>query len=260
MNNIITKVKRRYKTNILYKSMEKSLLVETENYKIYKSLEHSIYTILFRNVEYNLISSLVKSKIIAGSSSDNNYKTVTFKAYSLQTFDDYCKEYERRTGSKALFISDACKMAASLVKQLSYLLHKTSSTVLGYNTNDIIVINNDIFVYLNNEMISSINGDTERTMISFPFSSRDFFFSPEMLEVREIPSFVHYKTAYFSLACLMICSILGDNEFYLDYVEHKDPSKILSELNNHPIKESKVYWFLSRCLVEDPKNRSFILI
>jgi hypothetical protein len=54
--------------------------------------------------------------------------------------------------------------------------------------------------------------------------------------------------------------MLGDDEFYREYLTHKQPSKILEELKNHPVKHTKIYWLLSRCLVEEPNNRSIILI
>ena len=34
----------------------------------------------------------------------------------------------------------------------------------------------------------------------------------------------------------------------------------LSYLDKHPIKNTKLYWLLSRCLEEDPNKRSIIFI
>jgi serine/threonine protein kinase len=97
-------------------------------------------------------------------------------------------------------------------------------------------------------------------MISCPFAATDFFVSPELLKIKEIPTYIHYKTSYFSLACLLLLSITGDNEFYTEFLIHKEPQKMLEVLNNHPIKNTRIYWLLSRCLVEEAKNRSIILI
>ena len=34
----------------------------------------------------------------------------------------------------------------------------------------------------------------------------------------------------------------------------------LKHLDTHPIKDTKLYWLLSRCLLEDPNKRSIIFI
>jgi len=234
-------------------------IIKTDNYNIYK-LEKSIYKIIFENTSYSLVNSLVKSKIIMGSSTDEYYKIITFKAESVKTLHQYIHEYMLRTGKKGILISDAVKLIRSLVRQLSYLLEKTFSTILGYNQEDVIVINDETFIFLGGDLITNIDIDTELTMISCPFSSREFFFSPEMFTITELPAYVHYKTAYFSLALLVIYTLLDDNEFYSEYVKCRQPEKIVEYLQNHPIKETKLYWLLSRCLVEEPKNRSILLI
>jgi hypothetical protein len=103
-------------------------------------------------------------------------------------------------------------------------------------------------------------------MISSPYSTKDFFFSPELLLIKEIPSYIHFKTSYFSLGLLIIYALLEEDEFYSEYINnrhlinHNNPSTILNVLNNHPIKNSKLYWLLSRCLVEEAKDRSIILL
>jgi hypothetical protein len=81
-----------------------------------------------------------------------------------------------------------------------------------------------------------------------------------MLGIKELPSYIHFKTSYFSLGLLIIYSVLEEDEFYIEYINHNKPSNILNVLNNHPIKNSKLYWLLSRCLVEEAKDRSIILL
>ena len=97
-------------------------------------------------------------------------------------------------------------------------------------------------------------------VISCPFRANDFFISPELLNVKEIPSYVHYKTSYFSLGCLLIYSITMDDEFYKDYLREKNINQILDVLNNHPIKDTRLYFLLSRCLLKEPQERSIIYI
>jgi hypothetical protein len=54
--------------------------------------------------------------------------------------------------------------------------------------------------------------------------------------------------------------LLGDDDFYNDYLKHNNSEKIIESLNNHPVKNTRIYWLLSRCLVEEPKNRSIIML
>ena len=227
-----------------------------------KIIRHNIIInkIKFRNSSYALVSSIVSSRLIAGSSTDEDYKTITFKAASVKTLKVYLRDYYILSGRKALLVADSAKMIRTLVKQLTYLIDKTISTVIGYNPNDIIVINEETFVFLDSELVVNFDLDISKAMISCPFSPNDFFFSPEMLMIKKLPAFIHYKTSYFSFACLIVYSLLGNDEFYKEYLNHKQPIKILNELDNHPIKQTRLYWFLSRCLVEDPNNRSIIFI
>ena len=63
-------------------------------------------------------------------------------------------------------------------------------------------------------------------------------------------------------------------EFYTNYLQEQEqkqnqeqeqeqeqnPINLEILLKNHPIKHTKLYWLLSRCLTEDPKTRSIIFI
>jgi hypothetical protein len=229
--------------------------IKTLNENIIIKNNNNIFTIEFKYTSYSLIKSLIKTRIIQGGSTDEFYKTITFKAESVKTM----KEYTNECGN--LSISEIAKMIRTLTKQLDYLIHKESSTIIGYNMNDIIIINDEKFAFLGSELIAKIDPfDKEMATISCPFSTKDFFVSPELLKIKEIPSLIHFKTSYFSFACLIISSLLGNDEFYIDYLKNRNHEKILHVLNNHPIKNTRIYWLLSRCLVEEEKNRSIILI
>lgn len=234
-------------------------IIKSASYVINK-MDNSIYKIIFRYSAYELVNSLVRSKVILGSSTDESYRIITFKAESVKTLNEYLKDYSKRVGKKTLLISDVAKMVRSLVMQLSYLINGTKNTILGYNPEEIIVINDEKFAFLGSELVANFDVDTEEAMISCPFLPTDFFFSPELLRISELPSYINYKISYFSFACLIIYVMLGDDEFYREYLNHKQSSKILGELNNHPVKDTKIYWLLSRCLDEEPKNRSIIFI
>jgi len=227
-----------------------------ENVRMTK--ENNIYTIHFKYPSYELINSIIKTRIVIGGSTDEKYQSIRFVADSVKTLKNFQDDNKKLRGKKNLSVANIAKMIRSLTVQLKYLIESELSTIIGYNPEEIIVINNEKYVFLGTEMVANI--DSDMVMISRPYSSLEFFFSPELLRMNEIPYFIHYKTSYFSLALLIIYSLLGDDDFYLDYLNHKQTEKILSVLNSHPIKNTRIFWLLSRCLDEECDNRSIILL
>jgi hypothetical protein len=81
-----------------------------------------------------------------------------------------------------------------------------------------------------------------------------------MLKIKVLPSSVHYKTSYFSLGCLLLYAFNGNDDFYKEYVIDGNCKKLVDCLNKLPFKNTKLYWLLSRCLVEDHENRTILFI
>jgi len=250
-----------------------------ENVKL--KIDNNIYEIEFKISKYQLINSLLKTRLIQGASTDETYKRIYFKANQIKTLKQFKNEKKMDRGKRLLSISEIANLMRCLVIQLNYLIEIENHTILGYNPEDILVINDTIFVFIGNESIEKIDEETNNVMISCPYSTKDFFFSPEMLKINEIPSYIHFKTSYFSLGLLIIYALLEEEDFYTEYVNNNERCinnnercinnneryinnersvNILNVLNNHPIKNTKLFWVLSRCLVEDAKERSIILI
>lgn len=238
-------------------------IIKNDNLRIIIERKNQV-KIEFTRTSYPIIHSLLKSRIIPGASCDHEFKLLTFNAHSVKTLKEYLKEGRaNETFSQIQIVSNLIKL---LSRQLHYLMEYTSHTILGYNPSNIIIINDYIPVYIDTEFVVEMES-TSFTTISYPFSVNDFFVSPELLNIREIPSQVNYKTTYFSLACLAIYILLDCSaEFYYEYVQQYQnqkkysPNSILQYLDNHPIKETKIYWLLSRCLVEQPENRVILFI
>jgi hypothetical protein len=235
-------------------------IIKKDNFIIWRDKNKSLFKIEFKYTAYSLINSLIKSRIIPGAYTDEKYRIIKFKAHSVKTLKQYQHDYQLAHGRRNIAIPDAAKLISTLTKQLSYLIQKESSTIIGYNSEEMIVINDEKFAFLSSELVADIDPESQLAMISCPFSTNDFFVSPELFKIKELPAFIHYKTSYFSLACLALHLLLEDDEFYTEYTKHKQPEKILQKLSSKPIKETKLYWLLSRCLVEEPSERSILLI
>ena len=215
-------------------------------------------------IEFNypcpaLIRSLTKTHIIQGTITDD-YTTLRFKALSVKFFPKFIEEQNKVRGSPHLSINLAAKMISSLTQQLSHLITKESQTIIGYAPENIIVLNDQTFAFLDSELVAEIDPvGKEMATISCPFKVTDFFASPEILKITELPSYVHYKTSYFSLGCLLLYALL-EEDFYKEYLKELNCEKIHEYLTGLHFKNTKLYWLLSRCLVEEPKKRSILFI
>ena len=149
-----------------------------------------------------LIQSITKTNILKGTTTTikNTNNTLQFKATKVITFTQYKEEDQlkkRNYQSLLLFVHH-------LVTQLEYLIKNTNHTFIGYNPRNIIVIDDNKFIYLSNEHLLPIDNNNSTISITCPFSQKDFFFSPELKQIKEIPTKINYKTSYYSLACLII--------------------------------------------------------
>ena len=224
-----------------------------------------IFTIEFVYSNQIIINSLIKTRIIQGATATDNYKTIKFKAQSVMTLKQFQEEHNKETCTIKLSINIISQMIANLAMQLNYLISKESRTILGYAPENIIVINQKKFAFLGSEFVSKIE-ENNNIQISYPFTSSDFFISPELLKINTLPSYVHYKTSYFSLGCLVLYALSSDDNFYKEYLKETKETKetkckiLIDYLNSLSIKNTKIYWLLSRCLVEEPENRSILFI
>lgn len=250
--------------------MEESMreIYKTDGAKIKVDDQTGIFRIEFAHANPPFIRSLIKTKLIQGGTSTSDYKTIQFKATSVKSLAQFQSDLKTATGSPNLPISVAAHLISCLTHQLKYLVSTESRTIIGYAAENIIVINDKKFAYLGSEFVSEIeapdpdnnNNNNNTVKITYPFSTTDFFVSPELLKITDLPSHVHYKTAYFSMACLIIYTLLSNTEFYTEYLRHRQADKIVASLHPHPINGTKLYWLLSRCLLDNPERRTILLI
>ena len=224
----------------------------------------TMYKIEFNYPCPSLIRSLTKTHIIQGTITDD-YTTLRFKAMSVKSFPKFIEQQNKVRGSPQLSINLAANMISNLSVQLSHLITKESQTIIGYAPENIIVINDETFAFLDSELIADIDPvGKEMATISCPFKVTDFFASPEILKIKELPSYVHYKTSYFSLGCLLLYALTGSRlegeDFYKEYLKELKCEKVHEYLTGLHFKNTKLYWLLSRCLVEDPEKRSILFI
>ena len=221
------------------------------------------FVINFSCYSESLIKSLTKSGLILGATVTDDYQTLMFKAVSLKQLYYFKEENDTIADSKSIPINLVAKMAADLGRQLDYLLKNYNETILGFNIENVFVINETDFIYLSSEFFREVNVYDKTIMITYPISTDDFYVAPNLLAINKLPYYAHYKTVYFSLGCLLLYALIGNNDFYEDYVKEtaqlRHP-KICEYLNKLPIKDTKLFGLIERCLVEEPENRSIVFI
>jgi hypothetical protein len=219
--------------------------------------DNKTFKIFFNGYNEALIKSITKTKIIMGATTTEKFNTLTFKAFSVKTFIEYQEDLEKETGEKKMKYEYALRMTQNLASQLNYLITHFSKTFLGYSLENLLVIDNSKYIYLSNEYLLDI--EDEEVMITFPFRHNDFLMSPELLHIKDIPSFINYKVSYFSFGYLLLSVILGD-DILIEKNETTEYENLRLCMETIRIKNTKLYWLIKRCLVEDPKNRSIVFI
>ena len=209
--------------------------------------DSTIHKITFQTPHVALIQSLQKTNLLQCGTSNLKYTEYTFKANTIEPLLQ-----------KTMSISTILSFVKQLAIQLDYLIIHHQSTFVGYHPNYIWVIDNHTMVYLGE--ITPIDANTEYMTISQPFSSRDLFLSPEMLNMTTLPCQVHYKSSYYSLALFVVYLLKKCNmEFYEEYVKSSQYNP-LQALTTHPVKNTKLYWLLSRCVELNPASRVILLV
>jgi serine/threonine protein kinase len=232
----------------------KEIHMNNDEYKIIYDANKLIYRIEFQYPNPILINSILKTKLIPGAIRDEDYKIIKFKANSVISLQQFQREnHNQKTNTTALLIN-------SLSKQLNYLITEENHTILGYSLENTIVINEQKFIFLGPELLKEID-EKEEIFISRPFTKNEFFIAPELQKIKSLPSYIHYKTAYFSLGCLALSMLIGNSEFYDEYLQsNQTPSSLINSLQTHASQNTKIYWLLSRCFLEEPKQRSILFI
>jgi hypothetical protein len=213
-----------------------------------QSLSNSVYKIHFKYPCKSIINSVLKTRLINGGSTDQMYKTLTFKATSVSSLRE-----EKHSVASIVHVLE-CQ-----TKQLEYLIQTEHKTMVGYNPTHIVVINDTTYLYVSDEYLVDIEEDNNIT-IGFPFSCKDFFIAPELLKMSKIPSKIHYKSCYYSLALLVIYMLMGNDDFYNQYLSNPSKENALKAFEFHSLKYSKLYWLLSRCMNETISDRSILFI
>lgn len=223
-------------------------MIDNKNYKVSKLGEYS-YS-FFSKGEHKMLlySSIIKSNIIPCAFHDTRSNTILLTAETIMTLSDHLKTKINGKMSEP----ECAKLIYNLTTQIKYL-EQNNYILYGYDLNDIVVINDNTFIVANSNYILPL--ENSQIIFSNP-NIRPFFSSPELNELTNLPSIIHYKSSYYSLGALVVFCLLNKN--LLVGKERKSEKDIENILK--PVFYTKIYWFLKRCLNKDCEQRVLLFI
>ena len=205
--------------------MEKAI-TENNLYSLFKTGKYSYKLFIKSENSKPLYWSLLKTNIIKGAFYNSEEKMLYFTAEKIETID---KKDKKISPAKCI------KMIDTLTQQIKYL-EQINYAFYGHNVSDILVINDDIFININANTLLPITNNSITFL--YPFK-KPYFLNPEISTITRLPSKIHFKSGYYSLAALIIYCLLNED------IQDKDKKE---EEVLKPIFYTKIYWFLKRCL------------
>jgi hypothetical protein len=251
-------------SNILFNSITKTKLIDKSS-KIHNALfeHHSLEDEL--NDQESVFSPFETQEDVR-QRNNNNYAryaeniSLIFKAMTVESFTQFRERHYKINNSKNLQHNLILNISYSLSKQISYLLNDESKCFYKFDISKILVIDGCKFIYLSCEDLKDVK--EKKIYIYSPISKSSSYLSPELKFAKSIPILVNYKTIFYSLGLLILdlytsetpsCGALLNSNY--------ETNCALERLKSITcIKETKLYYFLERCLLVEPEKRFLLYI
>ena len=187
----------------------------------------------------NFPVSLMKVVKIDAKSEDT--QEIVIKAEKMEMLSDLIKR------NKTMDYTDCLVLLKDIGNQIQSL-EMFNMGIPFLKPSDILVVDSRHYFIINTSRILMVSNKT--LTINTPYK-RSSFFTPELQELTGIPAKISWKSAYYSLASLVLTCLTG--EFLLG--NKSSAGEILDKLY-----ATKLYWALMRCLETEPKDRYYLII
>ena len=191
------------------------------------------------NGEFNIYIYKLIEKFIKTSNLDYATDSIYFCAENVISFKDYLLKNNNLSHNKCI------KLIYDLTNQILYL-KKFGYSFYGFDINDILVVD-DLFMFCSTQYVLPLVNDL---IIFYSPIKKAYFSNPELYNLTTLPSEISYKCCYYSLGTLVIYCLLNTYIKEVDQIE-----KVIEPLYN-----TKIYWFIKRCLDSDINKRDLLLI
>jgi hypothetical protein len=235
-----------------------------------------------QNPQKNTFTFTIKNEVSPHLMKSIGDRAASFEAASVLTLRDYLKRCHHATelfaalhlvhdlgrqmealiaGGRGIACMGVDDVIVIVYRDSDSFTHadSSSSSTLGDSRLD------PLFLFLNDRLIFEVDESDgalliDRALTKPKSNDATAFMSPELLETldKTKPSSasagVHFKTAYYSAAQLVIYFLLNVNVNVAEEGEEGEHECL------RPIKGTKLYWFLLRCLNRVPSERKYVYI
>lgn len=209
-------------------------------------LKNNRCTFTFQDSAEHLYRSISATKSLSGCMCSSDYRKISFHAHDVEPLDKFLI---RTTGPRMkVSYHQAVRMITHIGSQL-YHLERQKKSLLWLEIGNIYVINNNYFFYFGNQEVVSLDAQDNILFFTPRDISSNGFIAPEYLSVRTIPSLVPKQAPYYSLGAIVIYCMFSD-------INPRDI--LLSDLDS--IIDTKLYWFLRRAIVKQPRRRVLLYV
>jgi len=190
----------------------------------------------------------------------NNHNAIIFKALTVESFTQFKERNYKINNSKILHHNFILNIIHSLSKQISYLLNHESKCFYKFDISNILVIDDCKFIYLSYEDLKDVKEN--KIYIYSPISKSSSYLSPELKFAKSIPILVNYKTIFYSLGLLILdlCTLETPTCGALPNGKYDTNCALETWKSVNFIKDTKLYYFLERCLLNEPEKRFLLYI
>ena len=234
------------------------IICSTKEFDIYRDKKkHSIFKIINKNnhncisLFYSIVKPLiVNSATIVNNNNGNDSSSLVIKTMSIKTFAQFKEQQKMINGSYKLPYTTVLNIIIYLSKQLSYLLESETKCFYNFDPDNILVVDDCKFLYLSTEHLKEIKNNN--LYIYNPIKKNMGYLSHELHNISSIPIIIHYKTIFYSLGLFIINNLV-------DELTSNDIQEVLLDCIVN-IKGTKLYYFLERCLQDEPTKRFLIYV
>jgi len=216
-----------------------------------KKINNYTYELKINNYESNIIYSSILLFMKHGYY-NNNKSSIFINCESIKLFSTYLNENDN-----LLTYEQCLQIINSLSIQINYLFENNYG-FYSIDLNDLIVIDNNVFLIINCDKLLKFDIHTnDKMLLVYKYINvNDICFNnPEILNINELPCKISHKCIYYSLGLLIIHCLFGTKLQELNYEPNENILNLIE-----PIKNTKMYYFLKRCLQNDVNNRYLLFL
>ena len=186
--------------------------------------------------------ALADSKLFGGITITPTFTQASFYAKKACSLRELLSQRREK-----LQYFEGVKLAQCIGQQLFYL-EKYAHTFSWFNIDNILVIDESCFLCIGIDQLMSVDA-FGRIWFTTPFSLKQPHIAPEIQRLKTLPSYVTYKAAYYSLGSLITFCLAMDDE-----------KSTKMSLRLEFIADTKLYWFLLRCIDNEPNARLLLFL